>query len=222
MPGRVPQAGIKAKRTPEVQGHETTHTKHPNRCRCSGCGGPVGRRHIYRDGGATSPSVTYYACLKAGKLTKVGAVVPTCKAPATQISWNSVGPEGSPGQYVYDWSGTAPAGSGGQSKDEASMDLANGSEINVLSATITGDFSSCPDGSTVGFGFTIADPPTFAASWGPSGSVTGKTPSTITGVTLGQSEPAFIYSSCADGSGNPPSYSFNIEFTVLPPPTTYS
>jgi hypothetical protein len=46
--------------------------------------------------GASGTS-TYYACLKAGKLTKVGASAPTCVAPATQISWNSQGPPGADG-----------------------------------------------------------------------------------------------------------------------------
>ncbi len=47
--------------------------------------------------GASGPSTTYYACLKAGRLTHVGTTAPTCKSTATQISWNSVGPQGPPG-----------------------------------------------------------------------------------------------------------------------------
>jgi Pentapeptide repeats (8 copies) len=41
--------------------------------------------------------VTYYACLKSGKLTKVGTTAPSCVAPATQLSGNSEGPTGSQG-----------------------------------------------------------------------------------------------------------------------------
>jgi hypothetical protein len=47
--------------------------------------------------GANGPSTTYYACLKSGRLTGVGTTAPTCKGTATQMSWNSVGPQGPPG-----------------------------------------------------------------------------------------------------------------------------
>jgi len=47
--------------------------------------------------GASGPGTTYFACLKAGKLTQVGTASPTCKAGATVISWNSQGPAGPPG-----------------------------------------------------------------------------------------------------------------------------
>ena len=36
---------------------------------------------------AASGNPTYYACLKGGKLSQVGAIPPHCKAPATPISW---------------------------------------------------------------------------------------------------------------------------------------
>lgn len=44
--------------------------------------------------GATGGNVTYFACLKAGKLTSVGTAPPTCASTATQISWGSQGPQG--------------------------------------------------------------------------------------------------------------------------------
>jgi hypothetical protein len=47
--------------------------------------------------GATTPSVTYFACLKGGKLTHAGTTAPTCKGGATQITWNSTGPPGPSG-----------------------------------------------------------------------------------------------------------------------------
>ena len=47
--------------------------------------------------GATAPGTTFYACLAGGKLTKVATVAPTCVSPATQISWDSAGPQGTPG-----------------------------------------------------------------------------------------------------------------------------
>jgi len=47
--------------------------------------------------GAASTSQTFYACLNAGALAKVGTVAPTCGKAATLISWNSTGPAGAPG-----------------------------------------------------------------------------------------------------------------------------
>ena len=48
--------------------------------------------------GATAPGTTFYACLsKAGALSHVGTVAPSCTGTTTQISWNSTGPEGSQG-----------------------------------------------------------------------------------------------------------------------------
>lgn len=38
--------------------------------------------------GSSSPT-TYYACLKAGKLSQVGISAPTCSSKATPIQWNS-------------------------------------------------------------------------------------------------------------------------------------
>jgi hypothetical protein len=49
------------------------------------------------DAGASGSSVTYYACLKSGKLTDVGTSSPTCKSGAALISWSSQGPQGLPG-----------------------------------------------------------------------------------------------------------------------------
>jgi len=47
--------------------------------------------------GASGSSITYYACLKSGRLTHVGGTAPTCSSTATPISWSSVGPQGPPG-----------------------------------------------------------------------------------------------------------------------------
>jgi hypothetical protein len=46
---------------------------------------------------ASGSNVTYFACLKSGKLTAVSTTAPTCNAPATQISWNSAGSAGPAG-----------------------------------------------------------------------------------------------------------------------------
>src|ERR1700722_6647912 len=47
--------------------------------------------------GATGTNTVYYACLKSGALTKVGATSPTCASGYTKISWNSSGPAGPAG-----------------------------------------------------------------------------------------------------------------------------
>ena len=48
--------------------------------------------------GASGTSVTYYACLTAGTLSKVGKVAPSCTATGSKmISWDSVGPAGATG-----------------------------------------------------------------------------------------------------------------------------
>ena len=43
---------------------------------------------------------TYYACLSGGKLSKVATTAPTCTAPATLVSWDSIGPTGPAGTSV--------------------------------------------------------------------------------------------------------------------------
>ena len=55
--------------------------------------------------GASTPTVTYYACLSNGTLTGVGTRAPSCAAPGAVINWNQVGPQGS----------TGPAGARGPS-----------------------------------------------------------------------------------------------------------
>jgi Pentapeptide repeats (8 copies) len=57
--------------------------------------------------GAQGSSTTYYGCVSAkGSLSKVGATAPACPGQSTQISWNSVGPQGAAGPQ-------GPAGSTG-------------------------------------------------------------------------------------------------------------
>ena len=64
--------------------------------------------------GASGPATTYYACLKAGRLTEVGTTSPTCKKGASVISWNSQGPAGPPGTNGTNGApgATGPAGPG--------------------------------------------------------------------------------------------------------------
>ena len=48
--------------------------------------------------GASGSSVTYFACLSSGTLTKVGTKAPKCTIRgSTEISWNSIGPKGATG-----------------------------------------------------------------------------------------------------------------------------
>ena len=47
--------------------------------------------------GASGSGVTYYGCLKAGKLSNVGTLPVTCKSGFTPASWDSTGPQGPPG-----------------------------------------------------------------------------------------------------------------------------
>ena len=50
------------------------------------------------DAAASSPTVTYSACLSAkGTLSRVGTVPPTCPGKSTVISWDSIGPQGPTG-----------------------------------------------------------------------------------------------------------------------------
>jgi hypothetical protein len=58
--------------------------------------------------GASSTTTTYYACLKSGALSNVGTVAPTCKSPATVISWNQTGPPGPAGNTVLNGAGAPP------------------------------------------------------------------------------------------------------------------
>ena len=55
--------------------------------------------------GASSTTTTYYACLKSGALSNVGTIAPTCKSPATVISWNQTGPPGPAGNTVLNGAG---------------------------------------------------------------------------------------------------------------------
>jgi hypothetical protein len=172
---------------------------------------------------ATAPNTTYYACLKAGKLTKVGTAAPTCRTGATQISWNSVGPQGPPGPVnptEYTWSGTVQSG-GGASGLSASTFIPTGSTVSLVSGSITGDFSSCGDISFVDFEVVDGNPSPIVANWLPTSNVTGATPTTTETVTLSSSQPMEWVATCT-GPGILPTFSFNVVFTVTPPPTTYS
>lgn len=169
--------------------------------------------------GATTTDTTYFACLKAGKLTQVATSAPSCRGSATQISWNSVGPQGPPGATnptTYTWKGTVPRQSGSLGNLLASTNLPVGSTVSLVSGSMSGDFTSCTN-PLVYFG---ADTGGNVALWVPTGNVTGAAPGSTATVTLPSSQPMQMGVSCT--SGNAPTVSFNVVFNVAPPPTTYN
>jgi hypothetical protein len=90
------------------------------------------------DAGATGTSVTYFGCLKAGRITKVATVAPTCQSNSTSISWNSQGPQGPPGATGP----TGPAGPGAQSGFGQPVAVPSGGEsASVTLALSAGDYS---------------------------------------------------------------------------------
>jgi hypothetical protein len=167
--------------------------------------------------GATTPNTTYYACLKAGKLTQVGTSAPTCKGTATQISWNSQGSPGPVSPTTYDWSGTFPSGA---DMLTASTFLPTGSTVNLVSGSITGNFTSCQP--TIDLEVFDGQPAPEVAEWLPDSNVTGATPSSTGTVTVSTSEPMEWQAFCGGGPGPVPSFSFKVVFNVAAPPTTYS
>jgi hypothetical protein len=77
--------------------------------------------------GASGPGTTYFACLKSGRLTHVGTTPPTCTGAATQISWNSIGPQG-------------PAGPGAQSASAPFSPSMDGDVATVTLTLSSGDY----------------------------------------------------------------------------------
>lgn len=159
--------------------------------------------------GATTPNTTYYACLKAGKLTKVGTTSPTCPKGASVISWES---QASP-QTEYTWTPTVAAQtSGGDFSVSASTNLPADAIVHVVSASMTGNFSQCPEGADTFFQANNGSG--IAARWTSlSGSVTNASPSSTTDVTLSSVTPMNVGIACGGSSGTP-AVTFDIVFTV--------
>jgi hypothetical protein len=79
---------------------------------------------------AQGSGTTYYACLKAGLLTKVGTAPPTCGSKATSISWDQQGPQGPSGvshAYTNDPVGQAITINGDTTATVASVSVPSGS-----------------------------------------------------------------------------------------------
>ena len=102
---------------------------------------------------AGGPAVTYYACLKSGKLTQVGTSAPTCRSGATSISWNSQGPEGpvGPGTQTYNSERQRTGGKPTTVYTAGNTELPSGSTVTATSALLTGNFSACVHGGSAAF-----------------------------------------------------------------------
>lgn len=112
--------------------------------------------------GASGSGSSYYACLKAGKLTKVGTAAPACTGSATQISWPSSIPATVPPEEQDTWTTTLGSGSGlAGSTDQ----ITAGSELEGISATLTGNLSSCTSGFLVNIVKDASSPSEFVATW---------------------------------------------------------
>lgn len=175
---------------------------------------------------AGGPAVTYYACLKAGKLTQVGTSSPTCRSGATSISWNSQGPEGpvGPGTQTYNWSASVPAGASTTVYTTGNTELPSGSTVAATSALLTGNFSPCVHGGSAAFySSNGAGTPAY---WSVGTNVTNQPPTSSTPETLSAQSPMVVVGqTCIGSAGLPipfPAFSFNITFTVTPGVTPYS
>jgi len=185
--------------------------------------------------GATTPGTTYYACLKAGKLTKVATAAPTCKAPATQISWNSQGPQGVQGpagladSTEYVWAGTIPANPSGPEGGftTGSTTFPAGSTITLVSATATANLSGCPSGADMAFGFFVSGSGTTTmARWNNAANYVNAPPDTIleSSASMAGSAPLTMLDDCFFPSApfdSGVAVSFSITFYVTPPATSY-
>ena len=175
---------------------------------------------------AGGPAVTYYACLKSGKLTQVGTSSPTCRSGATSISWNSQGPEGpvGPGSQTYNWNANVPAGSSTTVYTTGNTELSSGSTVAITSALLTGNFSACVHGWSVAF--YSSEGSGYPAIWSSGTNVTNLPPTSTSPETLTAQSPMLVVGQyCISSSGSTiplPAYSFNVTFTVVPSPTPYS
>jgi hypothetical protein len=126
--------------------------------------------------------------------------------------------QGSPRELVYVCHGQVPAGAGsgfGLDFTKASTVFSAPSTVTVHSATITGNFTSCPD-ALVSLMVFDGEEPTSIATWKPTGTVTELASSATHPATLRRSQPAVLWTSCFPGD-RIPSYRFDVRFTVQAP-----
>jgi uncharacterized protein YjbI with pentapeptide repeats len=127
-----------------------------------------------------------------------------------------------PGSRTYQWSGTLPGNGAGSSELTGSTVIPAGSTVIMSQAsTINGDFSGCYMAS-FNFQTTAATSPSTAIGvWPPPLSIEMDLfGAFITSVTFTTSGPMQVSGSCTGLDEAYPSVSFDITFTVTPPPPT--
>ena len=148
--------------------------------------------------GASSSDVTYFGCLKAGKLFNIATTAPICHAPATQVSWGSTGSQGAPG----------PQGAAG-SQGSAGSQGAPGPQGGIGAQGATGSQGSPgPQGTTGPQGGTGSQgSPGLQGADGPQGAVGTMPSGTLYGwytVTVGPKTityfPTYVGASCTSTS----------------------
>lgn len=92
---------------------------------------------------ATASPTTYYACVKAGTMSKVGTSRPTCLGKGnTRISWNQVGPAGPAGSPGAAGATGAPGAPGaGMNYLAGTADLHIGSTVAFTTALSTANYT---------------------------------------------------------------------------------
>lgn len=141
--------------------------------------------------GATNPAATYYGCVSAhGALSKVGTVSPTCPGKSTQISWNSIGPQGQAGPGAE--SGYSVGGPNGST---ASVTLAVGSGSYIVTWDITVAPAAGGCSSSTGtnvMGVTSGDSSALVTVGGGGGSTTVRCTNNRGGVAIATATPTSI------------------------------
>lgn len=165
--------------------------------------------------GASGSSSSYYACLKAGKLTKVGTTAPTCTGTATQISWPSQIPAVVPPEEQDTWAATLPATVG---EVDSTTQITAGSTLKGVSATLTGNLSSCTSGFIVNVFKDFSSPDNYIATWFESSGSNYTTPLAATSnigtsITTSSSGSLSMDGTCMNGGG-PVSWPSGVSVTV--------
>jgi hypothetical protein len=159
---------------------------------------------------ASGPNLTYYGCLKKGKLIQMGTVPPTCKAPATQISWNSQGPQGLPGTNGTNGTNGTSVSSSALSSGNSNCPSGGSSFLSASGTTYACNGATGAAGSARDVGALVSTSPGTATFWpeGLRGWVAATNPSTgeyclqpDPSVTLGNG--ALVLTPGAPGGGVP-------------------
>jgi hypothetical protein len=172
---------------------------------------------------APSPSGQQYTgCLLYGSLFNVAvgaSPIHGCPRFATQIEWNQTGPQGPPGASntkLYTWTVTV---SGTETNNyvtqSATMPIAVGSIIVPVSATATGNMTSCTGGNLANIYVNSPNGQDMAAWYGPNNF--DNTPTTQTNIELVHATgPLSAVVSCY-GVTTAPTTTITIVFSVISP-----